>query len=350
MVDTGRQNQVQTVTFDEAVRTLALPWLCDNHFSSVEWMQVLQKTYGVKLFVKYISRSGKISSYVIYSVVKNFLEEKICVCSYCDYCDCPVADTDDWMRIFQSWQKDFPRYRIAVRSLRDQNVGKIPGMKHLYAEKFHVLDVQDDLDVLWKRAHDSFKAAVNQAGRKGVQVRPGTRADLAKFYELHLKIRKYKYRVFPQPFRFFENIWDAYMARDQGVLLGAFSRSGEFIGGNIYLICGNTLYYKFNTSSLAALEYRPNNLLFWAGIRYAKTRKMDFLDLGSSGCDQKGLIRFKEHTGARGMDIHHYGYAPPDYQFSRKRILKAVTNTLTSRWMPEVVLKWGSDIVYHYLA
>lgn len=336
--------------FFEAVSKLPLPRLEHNLFSSPSWMAVLHKTYEVELFVKYIELNNKIRSYVIYSVVRNFLEEKVCVCSYCDYCDCPVSGAGDWHLFFQSWRDDLPNYRIAIRNLRDPFVRQCKDFKFLYHEMYHVLDTSDPLELLWKHAHDSFKAAVNQARRKGVKVVRCQKSELKKFYELHLRVRKNKYRIFPQPYRFFENIWNEYMDSGRGVLLGAYDKSGRFIGGNVYLICGNTLFYKFNTSALDALDLRPNNILFWEGIVYAKERNLGALDLGSSGYEQTGLIRFKDHTGASSQLIYHLGFAPKNYVFSKKRILKFLTNNLTARWMPNAVLKWGSDIIYHNLA
>jgi hypothetical protein len=343
-------NYLNTITFKQAAQSGNFSGWDRNLFSSSDWLTVLEKTYHLQLFVKYIQRDNGVTSYVLYSVVKNFLEWKICILSYCDYCDCQVSSFEDWQMIFQSLRAEYPRFRIAIRNLRDENVRRIPELKELSREKFHILDVRDDLDTIWRRAHDSFKAAVNQAKRNGVVVKRCGKEDLLKFYDLHLKIRKYKYRIFPQPYKFFDIIWEQYMDRDRGVLLGAFDSQGKFIGGNVYLICGNTLYYKFNTSSQAALGLRPNNLVFWEGIRLAKERNLQFLDLGSSGLHQKGLILFKDHTGASSQEIIHLGFEPRGYRYSQKRILKVMTSFFTQSWMPNAMVRWGSHVIYPFLA
>jgi hypothetical protein len=341
---------VRTLTFHEALQSLKLPGLERNLFSSPDWIDVLYKTYRLKLFVKYIERDGRIASYIIYSVVKNFLEWKICICSYCDYCDGYVESVEDWRLFFQSLREEYPLYRIAVRNLRDELVRQLPEMELLSTERFHLLDVRGDLPAVRKRMNDSFKAAINQSERSGVVVKRCEKEELKKFFHLHLNVRRRKYRIFPQPYRFFEIIWQQYMDNGKGVLLGAYDQKGRFIGGNVYLVCGNTLYYKFNTSLQDALMLRPNNLLFWEGIKYAKERGLEYLDLGSSGAHQKGLILFKEHAGAQSHDIRHYGYTPPGYKFSTKRILKIFTTVFTWPWMPDFMVKWGSHIIYPYLA
>lgn len=332
------------------MRSLTLPGFNENLFASDDWLRVLDQTYGIKMYVKSIERDGKVASWILYSIVKNFLEWKICVFSYCDYCDGHVETVTDWREFFQSLRAEYPRYRIAVRNLRDEIVRQSPDFKVLSKERFHFLDLRGSVDDVWKRTHDSFKSAVKQAKKAGVTVKRCGKEDLPKFYHMHLHLRKDKYRLFPQPYRFFENIWDQYMGQGAGMMLGAVDPQGNMIAANIYLVCGNTLYYKFNTSTLAALNFRPNNFLFWEGMQYAKERGLDYLDLGSSGIEQEGLILFKNHTGARMMDITHLGYAPPDYKFSQKRILKIMTRFFTSRWMPDAGIKIGSHLIYPYLA
>ena len=234
-------SQVKTLPLPEAFQTLALPGLSRNLFSSADWLNVIYNTYRSKLFVKYIERDGRVASYIFYSVVKNFLEWKICSCSYCDYCDGLVESPEDWQAFFESIRSEYPQYRIAVRNLRDELVRGNPNFQVLSKERFHILDVRDQLDNLWKRTHDSFKSAVKQGEKSGITVKRCSHEDLKEFYKLHLQLRKKKYRIFPQPYRFFENMWQQYMEKGQGMLLGAFDNHGKMIAANIYLICGNTL-------------------------------------------------------------------------------------------------------------
>ncbi len=341
---------VKTLPFLQAVTQLNLPDLKRHLFSSEDWARIILKTYNSKIFVKYIERDNQVVSYIIYSQVKNFLEWKICLLSYSDYCDGHVQTLADWQEFVLSLRKEYPHYRLALRNLRDPLPEQIPEFKLLSREKFHYLNLQPGLQQIWKNTHDSFKAAVKQSEKSGVIVRRCEKKELKKFYNLHLAIRKQKYKVFPQPYRFFENIWEQMITRGNGVLLGAYSPTGEFIGGNIYLLAGDTFYYKFNTSSLSALKFRPNNLLFWEGIKYAKALNCQMLDLGSSGLEQKGLILFKEHVGAQEMEIKHLGFDPPGYKFSQKRILRTMTNLFTQTYMPDFMIRWGSSIIYPYLA
>ncbi len=88
----------------------------------------------------------------------------------------------------------------------------------------------------------------------------------------------------------------------------------------------------------------------WEGIRFAKERGLEYLDLGSSGLEQKGLVMFKDHAGAKRLEITHLGFTPPGYKFSQKIILKILTSLATHPLMPDVALRWGSHLIYPYLA
>lgn len=344
--------EIKTARLPEAFNSLKLPDPHRNLFSSPEWLNIIYKTYGTQLFIKYTEENGVIGDYIIYSVVHNFLEDKICVCSYCDYFDCCVRSSETWRRFIQDIRKEYPCYRIAVRNLKDPSARACKELHVLSREYFHEIDLTDSIDKLWREAFNGFRGAVKQAQKAGVSVRQCSKEYLRDFYRLHLRVRKNKYGIFPQPYRFFENIWDEYMPKGNGFMLGAFDKSGRFIAANIYLVCGDTLYYKFSTSLLESLEYRPNNILIWEGIKIAKERRLKTFDMGSSGLEQHGLIFFKTHIvkPVKQLEIHHLGCHPADYKFSQKRILKAYTKFFTQKWMPDFVVEFGSNFIYPLLA
>ena len=341
---------VKTLPLQQALKSLELPGASDNLFSSPAWLKVIDRAYQPRIFVKYIERDGKIASYVFYSVVKNFLEWKVCVLSYCDYCDAHIFSTSDWQAIFDDIKMEFPGFRIVVRSLRDECAQSSGCFKELSREYFHILDIRQDIDAIWMGLKDKFRSQARQGIKRGLVVRTCTRTELWDFFCLHVKLRKHKYGIFAQPWRFFEMLWDEFIAPGNGFLLGAFAPGGKMVGGTIFLICGNTLYYKINTSSQDALEYRSNNCLLWEGIRLAKERGLEYVDLGSSGQTQEGLVSFKDATGARRMEIVHIGYHPDGYVFSRKRILKCYTKFFAAPWMPDWITNLGSTLIYKYLA
>lgn len=341
---------VKTLPALEAFETLNLPGKDKNLFSSLPWLRVMKRAYRPRLFIKYIERHGTIAAWVPYSVVKNFLEWKVCVLSYCDYCDGHVENPEDWKNIFDVLEKEFPGYRIVARTLRDEAARSCGCFKELSREYFHHWDVSKSTDDVWKGLKGVFRNQVRQAVRRGLTTRVLSKEELYKFFMIHVRLRKKKYGIFAQPYKFFQMIWEEYMDEDNGFILGAFAPNGEMVGATVFLVCGDTLYYKVNTSILGALEYRSNNLLLWEGMCLAKKKGLKYVDLGSSGYDQKGLVSFKDATGAKRQEIVHIGFHPQGYVFSQKRILRFYTQLFNFSWVPDEVTAWGSRLIYHFLA
>ena len=341
---------VKTLPLQQALSVLRLPGLADNLFSSSAWLKAIDRAYHPNIFVKYIERDGREDAYVVYSVVKNFLEWKVCMLSYCDYYDAHIVSADDWRDFFEDIKREYPGFRIVVRSLRDDTVRSCGLFQELSREYFHILDICPDINTLWMGLKDKFRNQVRQGEKRGLVVRQCSRRELWDFFCIHVKLRKHKYGIFSQPWKFFEVLWDDFIAKGDGFLLGAFAPDGKMVGGTIFLVCGNTLYYKINTSSQKALEYRSNNCLLWEGIRLAKERGLRFVDLGSSGLTQDGLVAFKDATGAQRKEIVHIGYHPKGYVFSQKRILKAYTKFFAAPWMPDWITNLGSALIYKFLA
>ena len=142
---------IKTISFHDAIHSLTLPEFNNNLFASADWLSVLDKTYRLKMFVKYVERGGKVGSYIIYSVVKNFLEWKICSLSYCDYFDNRVETLEDWKALFESIRTDYPKYRIAIRNLRDALARQSPDFKVLSKERYHWLDKFQLRKRKWRR-------------------------------------------------------------------------------------------------------------------------------------------------------------------------------------------------------
>src|SRR5690606_30698311 len=110
--------------------------------------------------------------------------------------------------------------------------------------------------------------------------------DLRAFFEMHLRVRKHKYGLLAQPYRFFRSIWDNFLVPGRGRLLLA-RVDGRVVGGVLYLDWGDTVYYKFNASDPGDLGVRPNDLLVWEGLRRAHESGMRWFDFGVSDWDQE---------------------------------------------------------------
>jgi hypothetical protein len=272
--------------------------------------------------------------------------KRIVILPFSDYCDPLVEQHEYWHSLVARLvEEDCP---ISVRCVHNQ----VP----LGDERFALVNQAKwhgpDLDTLYCSLPESVKRAIRKAEQSGVVVQlAGEIGELRDFFELHLKVRKYKYGLLAQPYSFFQNIWQQFVERGQGVLMVA-TRQDEIIGGVMFLEWKDGLYYKLNASAADNLGYRPNDALIWEGIKYAKGRGYSFLDFGLSDWDQEGLLRFKRKFATEEKTISFLKYCPRQHSTEQERqvqpLLSQLTGLLTGEVVPDDVTEKAGEILYRY--
>lgn len=163
-------------------------------------------------------------------------------------------------------------------------------------------------------------------------------------------MRKHKYRLLPQPWRFFEAIWRRFLEPGHGVLMLA-ECDGQAIGGVVFLEWGDRLYYKFNASDLDHLDARPNDLVLWEGIGYAAERNLSLVDLGVSDLDQPGLIRYKRKYASEEGSVTVHRRRPSTASGPADEIrdlLGAMTELYVDPSVPDAITERAGDRLYRY--
>ena len=271
---------------------------------------------------------------------------------FSDYCAPVVNDAAHWQQLRDKLLAD--ECPISMRCLHNEIPLADETFATLNRARWHGVDLRRDLASLWHSIHESSKRAIQKAQRCGVSVRPAQSTDeLWVFHDMHVKLRKYKYGLLAQPFAFFENIWRQFVENDKGALLLAMHEE-RIIGGVMLLEWSGNVYYKFNASVPDELGYRPNDLLMWESINYAKARHADRLDLGLSDWEQTGLIQYKRKFASDEKVISFLHYAPDSEQLNRQRALRGVVGEITSAFadpsLPDEVTRAAGQVLYRYLA
>jgi CelD/BcsL family acetyltransferase involved in cellulose biosynthesis len=319
-------------------------------FHAPAWLRGLAETYQFEVrALVVLDAAGEPRAGLPFCRVDDFLGRRIVSLPFSDYCDPVLGEADDCADLLDRLITEGSP--IALRCLHTATPLADPRLALAKRAKWHGADLQPELEALWQSVHPASRRGIRKAEAAGVQVRPAeSRADLRAFFDLHLRVRKYKYRLLAQPFRFFERIWDNFVQRGAGALLLA--RVGnEVIGGTLYLEWKDRLYYKFNASAAADLVYRPNDQLIWEGIKYGKARCLRSLDFGLSDWDQEGLTQFKRKFASEERTISFLKYAPAAAERPAKQALASLgrlTELLTDPTVPDDITARAGDELYRY--
>jgi CelD/BcsL family acetyltransferase involved in cellulose biosynthesis len=312
-------------------------------------MQVLTDTYGwaISAYVLLDDR-GEPKAGIPYCRITDMLGDRIVALPFSDYCDPLVNDAECWRSLID---RLVPEQRpINVRCLHND----VPLGDERFAlvkqAKWHRLDLRPELDALWDAMHDSTHRAIRKSQRESLEVRVAkSEQELRTFFEMHLKVRKYKYGLLAQPYSFFQNIWRHFVDRQQGFLLLAISED-KIVAGDFFIEWKDTLYYKFNASLPGDLSHRPNDLLIWEGIQHGKNRGRAYLDFGLSDIDQEGLVRYKRKFGTEEKTIsflrHEPNGGPTPAEKEMRALLGKLTNRFTNQLVPDSVTEQAGEDLY----
>lgn len=318
-------------------------------FHSPSWLRVLRDTYGFGLNAALIGGDAPRAG-MVYTSIEDHMDPRIVSIPFSDFCDPLVSDSAEWDAIMDRLDAD--HQRVHLRCLRNPIPAQDGRFEEVGRYYWHGVDTSRDPDTIWSTIDPSARRAIRKAMAAGVEIRAAeSLADLREFYELHLRVRKYKYGLLAQPFAFFEQIWRNFVERDAGMLLLA-SHEGRVLSGVMFLQWKDTLYYKFNASDLSELSIRPNDLVVWTGIGQAHERGLAKLDFGVSDMDQEGLVRYKRKYASSESQVVALRRLPGGTASRReavaRRMLGDLTGVLAAQDVPDEVTERGGDVLYRY--
>lgn len=323
-------------------------------FHSPAWTRVLNDTYGFEIHAYVmLDSSGEPLAGIPFCHFTDLTGERTVSLPFSDYCDPLVSSHEHWGKLSDKLVSH--QSPVLMRCLHNE----LPLTDHRFTlakqAKWHCIDLQPDLNTLWGRLHDSSKRAIKKAQRDTVIVQIArTENELRAFFDMHLQIRKRKYRLLAQPYSFFENIWRQFVETENGALMLA-SYQDKVIGGTFFLQWHDTLYYKFNASLPDYLDHRPNDLLIWEGIQYGKAKGYKSLDFGLSDWDEEGLVRYKRKFASDEKTISFVRYLPdsPAPTLQEKQaltLLPVLTRLFTDGAVADQVTEEAGNCLYRFFA
>jgi CelD/BcsL family acetyltransferase involved in cellulose biosynthesis len=318
-------------------------------FHTPEWMSTLTATYDFNFHgLAILDDSGQPRSGMAYCLIEDMMDPRIVSLPFSDFCDPLVEDSEEWNLMVDALLHN--GHRLSMRCLRNEIPLHDERFKLANRAKWHCVDVRKELDTLWMDLHGSARRAIKKAKREQVDVRIASQKDeLRSFYELHLKVRKYKYQLLAQPYRFFEQIWDQFITKGNGALMLAHHQD-IIIGGVLYLEWQNKLYYKFNASNPEYRSLRPNDLVVWEGMKYAHLKGYDYLDFGLSDWDQEGLLQYKRKFASEEKTVSFLSHTPSGSPSRKEKqirnLLPQLTDLFVDEVVPDQVTEKAGDVLY----
>lgn len=312
-------------------------------------MHVLSETYGWEPNAYVVlDDHGEPQAGLPFCHISDMLGERIVALPFSDYCDPLAYDVPSWHLLLDRLLSR--RCPVNLRCLHNHlplDAGRFTLAKQA---KWHRLDLRPELDALWAAMHDSTHRAIRKSERSGLTLRMAqSEKELRAFFEMHLRVRKYKYGLLAQPYSFFQNIWRQFVDTQQGFLLLAL-HNDNIVAGDFFLEWKETLYYKFNASLPDDLPCRPNDLLIWEGIRVGKARGFTYLDFGLSDMDQEGLLRYKRKFGTEESTIsflrHEVNGPPAPAEKELREFLGKLTSRFTDHLVPDLVTEKAGEDLY----
>ncbi len=225
-----------------------------------------------------------------------------------------------------------------------------PRFERVATAAWHGTPLHGGIEDIRRRLSQHARRNIAISERAGVRIEAHTgMGAIHRFHGLHVSLRKRKYRLLAQPCELFDHIWEAFFPGDAIVTMLAHA-GDELIAGAVFLSWGDVLYYKFGASRHEHLALRPNDAIFWAGIRWGVERGARLVDWGLSDLDQPGLIAYKRKwaTDQRNIVTLRAGGEHARSNSEAGPMLGELTRLFTDDSVPDEVTKQAGTLLYRY--
>ncbi|MCA1671799.1 MAG: GNAT family N-acetyltransferase, partial [Actinobacteria bacterium] len=260
-------------------------------FTSPPWIEAVCGTYGFDPVCRIVESAGTPLAGLAWVPISDLRGARRASLPFSDRADPPVDDAVSWATLRTTVVG--PDAPFTLRCFDTAVPAADPHLERVGSALWHGTALDADVGNLHGRLSKHARRNIALAERAGVRVEACAGLDAVRsFHGLHVQLRKRKYRLLAQPVVLFERIWQAFT--DEGAVVTLLARADdELIAGAMFLVWKDTLYYKFGASQPEGLRLRPNDAIFWAGLRWGVARGLHWLDWGLSDVDQPGLVAYK---------------------------------------------------------
>ena len=280
-------------------------------FNTENWSKLSERAYGYK--TEKFSHNG---FDIFYSHVKNDIGEYLIAPSFGDFISINAENFVALERFSESNNHMAIKIKVCSETRPDLNNYEVVESGFIHQGEYKsYLQWRNEL------IKYNFRRYCNNPLTNEVL---NNRNDIYEFYKMHAELRINKFQEIPQPWQYFECIYDEYFTQKKGWVIHAYDPEGNLIAGILFIVDGDTAYYKFSASYLKALQYRPNNFLMDRLIQYCDEKGVKKLNLGFTGASKEyqGLRKYKLHAGA--IEYPRYMLKTPLYSKLNTEIIAEI--------------------------
>jgi CelD/BcsL family acetyltransferase involved in cellulose biosynthesis len=125
-------------------------------------------------------------------------------------------------------------------------------------------------------------------------------------------------------------------------------KDDEIIAGMVYLGWGRTLIAKYAASREDRFNLRPNNLLFWEGIRWGCQNGFAVFDMGRTEIENAGLRNFKSRWGAMEEPLYYSVLSSKPIQASKGTLDRVMHSVI--QHSPLWFCRLSGELLYRHVA
>jgi hypothetical protein len=318
-----------------------------SFFHTSAWALVLAKTYGFRPLYFAMIEADRPALLMPIMEVGNILTGKRGVSlPFSDQCP-PLGDNKEVLRAaMQSAIEYGEKNNWRYIEWRD-SCYFADGVSPWKSYGIHNIDLVEAEAGLFARLSPSNQRNIKKAMREGVTVTIDRSPEsLRAFYRLHLVTRK-RHGLPPQPFSFFQNIFEYIIAQGHGVVVLAY-HDRRSIAAAVFFHFGKKAIFKYGASESKYSSLRPNNLVMWEALKWYGKEGIQTLSLGRTDVENLGLLRYKRAWGAKESILKYFRYDIRNKALASGRPGSPVLYRKVFSRMPIAVLRLIGRFLYRF--
>ena len=315
-------------------------------FHTPEWMDALRRTYGFAPVV-YATSGDELRGAIPFCLIASWLTgRRLVSLPFSDHCEPLVEDGSQLAAILDDVTFDARLNGWRYVQLRPRTAGgTVGGFEREESNYFYAIDLQPQVDVIFKGIKRDNREDIRKADRRGLRHIIGRDdAFVRAYFRLHAMTRSTQ-GVPPQPYAWFQNL-----ARCLGEMLEVhlLLQDDVAIAGLVAITFRDQVMVKYTASDPVRDRQGMGKSLLWKTIVRAKERGATTLDWGRCEPEHQGLAQFKERFGAVRTDLVYLRNPPSPADRHRPSWATRAAKSVVPR-MPVMVLTAAGRVAYRHV-